>query len=94
MAQIPLLASSDNQTSQIKAEDVQFQAFLESAKIRFTLTQQTLNTVKNNQAKSIEYLATQKDQLSQIQAELTKLTSANISLVSQGILQPHSIIGY
>ncbi|KAK3401034.1 hypothetical protein B0T20DRAFT_348783 [Sordaria brevicollis] len=77
---IPFIGSSDDQHLQLKAEDVQGQAFLELGKIRLTTAQQTLNAVKNNQAKSAELLTTQNGQLSQIQAELTKLTSSNISL--------------
>ncbi|KAK1777277.1 hypothetical protein QBC45DRAFT_417155 [Copromyces sp. CBS 386.78] len=77
---IPLMTSEAERTAQISAKSAQAQAVLESAKNRLTTTQQMLTTAQENYVKSTDMLLEQKNKLGQIQATLTQLTKANVSL--------------
>ncbi|KAK3938884.1 hypothetical protein QBC46DRAFT_343143 [Diplogelasinospora grovesii] len=79
---VPLMASPDpaQRTAQINAKTTQAQALLEAAKNRLSTTQQMLTDAQENYVKTTEMLLEQQNKLGEIQASLSKLTAANISL--------------
>lgn len=75
------MTSESERIARISAKSTQAQAVLEAAKNRLTTTQQMLTTAQENYVKSTDMLLEQKNKLGQIQATLTQLTKANVSLV-------------
>ncbi|CZT44825.1 uncharacterized protein RSE6_05064 [Rhynchosporium secalis] len=79
---VPLRAPLDPavQTAQINAKTAQAQAVLEAAKNRLSTTQDMLSTTQSNYGKASEVLVSQQNKLGSVQAELTRLTSSNLTL--------------
>ncbi|KAF9552933.1 hypothetical protein CPC08DRAFT_673678, partial [Agrocybe pediades] len=79
---VPLMSEVDPSVdpAALNAKSTQAQAILDSAKNRMVITQQALVSSQENFVKSTELLLDQQNKLGAIQAQLSKLTNANLSL--------------
>ena len=68
--------------SNLRADQTQAQAVLESAKNRLNVTQQAYLASQDNYIKANALLVEQQNKLADISAKLTRLASHNVKLVS------------
>jgi hypothetical protein len=79
----PIAASpSASQTALIDASSMQAQTILAASRDRLATTQEMLTTTQANYAKTTDVLLQQQQKLGEIQANLTRLSDSNVSLVS------------
>lgn len=77
-----MVADSVNELTRIDAKSTQGQALLESAKNQSKIASQMLMTAKDNYVKTTDLLSEQQNKIGEIQANISRLTTSESTLVS------------